>query len=147
MTRIERIFADWISANPPNPRHPRSIPSFIRTQPERLPLRFLCISAPLRQSGWLAKQSLRPSRVRSPPFFPRGRRPQPCKLREVAPAGNPGDPCRISSSPPSTLRLCTLSAMPCGACFRVVCVFCGWVGGKDHGTHGTESATLCTVTT
>ena len=38
-------------------------------------------------------------------------------------------------------------AMPCGACFRVVCVFCGWVGGKDHGTHGTESATLCTVTT
>jgi len=25
MTRIERIGADWISENPPNPRHPRAI--------------------------------------------------------------------------------------------------------------------------
>ena len=38
MTRIERIFTDWISANLPDPRHPRSILSFIWARPERLHL-------------------------------------------------------------------------------------------------------------
>jgi len=38
MTRIERMIADWISADSPNPRHPRAILILISTQSERCDL-------------------------------------------------------------------------------------------------------------
>jgi len=47
MTRMQRVCADWISGNPPNPRHPRSISSRIETPSERLPKIFLLASSRL----------------------------------------------------------------------------------------------------